>query len=217
MSALRRRLNPIGLVAAGLMLALAASKEAPWWVLSVGEVAAFQVSPFKVSLEVLGCDVVPSVVDYLTLGAWLSVLVGAVLMAAGSLSRRGWSKALLSFGLSKIAWGLSAVIIVAALPYLLASSPLRDLLLSYAASLLGARVLSAEGPLLVGEGALRLAVAGLTVTLPLRAYVTQYFYAASACLCLCIAARLYQRRVVAIEGAELQLQEPPKRHGAGPA
>lgn len=216
---MKRTVNLVGLGAAGLMLALAANREAPWWVFSVGDLAHFRVSPFKVSLEVLGYDVMPHFVDYLTLGAWLSVLVGAALMAAGSLSRRGWSRALTSFGLSKIAWELSAVIVVAALPYLLTSSPLRDVALGYAASMLGqgVRVLSAEGPLLAGQGALRLAVAGATVTLPLHAYVTPYFYAASACLCLCIAARLYQGKLVTIRSAGRQLQVPPQGQGAGPA
>lgn len=195
-----KRVNPMGLGAAGLMLLLASSREAPWWGLSVGEVAAFKVSPFKVSFEVLGRDVTPPILDYLTLGAWLAVLVGAALMAVGSLSGRTWSKSLVSFGLSKLAWELSAVVAVAILPYLIMSSPLRGVLLGSIAGLLGPSisVLGAEAPLLTGQGVVKLAALGATVTLPLHAYVTQQFYIASACLGLCIAARLYQGRVLRV-------------------
>ncbi|MCX8204759.1 MAG: hypothetical protein N3H31_03825 [Candidatus Nezhaarchaeota archaeon] len=210
---MRLRANVIGVGAAGLMLILIAYREAPWWVFSIGEVASLKLSPFKVSLELAGHNVVPPIIDYVTLGAWLVTLLGAVLIVVGSFSRRAWSKSLVSFGLSKLAWELAAIIIVPALLYLATSSPLRGLLLGSIAGLLGpnVEVLSAEAPLLVGQGALRLAIRQaleVVVTLPLSAYVTPQFYIASACLGLCIAARMYQGRLVAQElqrkrGAEL--------------
>jgi hypothetical protein len=189
------RVNPIGLVAAGLLIALAAEREPPWWRLDAGGLAVFNLSPFKATLLIAGGDVMPPIVEWLTLGAWLAVLVGAALMVAGSLSSKPWSKSLVSFGLSKIAWGVGALIALGALIFL-ATGPSTALLRQFGH---GVEVLELRTPLLVGEGLLKLRVAQqvgeVTVTIPIIASLTDRFYLAVASLAACLAARMYQGRL----------------------
>jgi len=189
------KVNPMGLVAAGLLVALAAERDPPWWRLSAGGLAALNLSPFKATLLVAGGDVMPPIVEWLTLGAWLSVLVGAALMAVGSLSGRPWSKSLVSFGLSKIAWELGALVALGALIFL-AAGPSAAFLRQLGH---GVEVLELRTPLLVGEGLLKLRVAQqvgeVTVTIPIIASLTDRFYLAVASLAACSAARAYQGRL----------------------
>jgi len=196
---LRPRVNFIGVVAAALMLLLASDREAPWWRLDVGGVAILNASPFKASFSIVGGDVLPPIVEYLTLGAWLAVIVGALLVLAGSLSTRSWSKALVSFGLSKLAWELGAMVLIMVLAYLMAGLPL-DLLTGA-----GVRVVEAQVPLMVGQGVLKLKAAQqmgeASITIPIVSELTQRFYLALAALATSIAARIYQGRLVGARGA----------------
>lgn len=195
---MRRRVNFIGVVAAALMLLLVSDRNPPWWRFDVGGVAVLNASPFKLSFNVAGSNVLPPVVEYLTLGAWLAMIAGALLVLAGSMCTRPWSRGLVSFGLSKIAWELGALVIVMLLIYLAAGPVLGPLLMGRA----GIEVIEAQVPLMAGQGALKLGVAqplgGALITIPIASELTQRFYLALAALITCIAARIYQGRLVEV-------------------
>ena len=194
---MRLKVNPLGFAAAALMMFLALEREPPWWRLSLGEgLLSFNASPFKMSLTVLGQEVLPPIVEYLTLGAWLVVVVGAVLMIVGSLSTRAWSKSLMSFGLSKLAWEVGGVVAAGVLVYLIAGPYLGALPIPMG----GVEVVEHTMPLLAGEGVVKLKMAQeagqVLVTIPVASTLTNRFYLAIAALAACVAARLYQGRLV---------------------
>jgi len=194
---LRLKVNPLGFAAAALMMFLALEREPPWWRLSLGEgLLSFNASPFKMSLTVLGQEVLPPIVEYLTLGAWLVVVVGAVLMIVGSLSTRAWSKSLMSFGLSKLAWEVGGIVAAGVLAYLIAGPYLGALPLPTG----GFEIVEHTMPLLAGEGVVKLKMAQeagqVLVTIPVASTLTNRFYLAIAALAACVAARLYQGRLV---------------------
>lgn len=92
------RANAIGLLA-GVMLIYVALSGRPWWAIVGGAVEeptfAAEVSPFRVSILILGKPVEVAILPYLNLAATLTFLLASARVIAGSLLlRKGWSKPL---------------------------------------------------------------------------------------------------------------------------
>jgi len=195
------KVNPLGLASSATLLVLAVAKESPWWELNIGGLAELKLSPFKVSFIAMGSNIVPPIVDYLTLGAWLMILASVALTLIGSFSDRPWSKSLLSFSLSKILGELLAVLSIPLLLYLI-MGPLFNTILPFigGGGLASMEVTERSIPLLAGEGLVKLSITymdrGASLTIPIEARATPYLAVAIVAVALSIAARLYQTKLV---------------------
>jgi hypothetical protein len=94
------KFNLLGLASAFLLFYTALSNN-PWWTVygGVGDERTFsaEVSPFNISVEVLGKPVIVPILFYLTMAARLSILLAAVTTLSGSLLiKKPWSKTLIS-------------------------------------------------------------------------------------------------------------------------
>ena len=94
------KFNLLGLASAFLLFYTALSNN-PWWTVygGVGDERTFsaEVSPFNISVEVLGKPVIVPMLFYLTMAARLSILLAAATTLLGSLlANKPWSKPLIS-------------------------------------------------------------------------------------------------------------------------
>ena len=203
----------MGLASSVAMLALAAVREAEWWGVELGEAVEVKISPFKVSAEALGVSLMPPIIEYLTLSAWLLILAASLASLIASFTARPWSRSLMSFSASKIVGEVVAILAVALTAHL-AAGALSMGLSSRLAPLLGGakvRVVEVDVPLLAGEGAVVASISwaeggGARVELPIRAYVTPYMALAIVAAALSLAARVYQGRLVKAGGYPTTLQ-----------
>jgi hypothetical protein len=97
---LNYRFNLLG-VASAFLLFYTALSDNPWWTVygGIGDERTFsvEVSPFNISVEVLGKPVIVPILFYLTMAARLSILLAAATTLLGSLMiKRPWSKPLIS-------------------------------------------------------------------------------------------------------------------------
>ena len=88
-------------VASSFLLFYTALSNNPWWTVygGVGDEHTFsaEVSPFNISVEVLGKPVIVPMLFYLTMAARLSILLAAATTLLGSLlANKPWSKPLIS-------------------------------------------------------------------------------------------------------------------------
>jgi hypothetical protein len=94
------RFNLLG-VASSFLLFYTALSNNPWWTVygGIGGERTFsaEVSPFNISVEVLGKPVIVPMLFYLTMAARLSILLAAATTLLGSLlTNKPWSKPLIS-------------------------------------------------------------------------------------------------------------------------
>jgi hypothetical protein len=97
---LNNRFNLLGVVSSFLLFYTALSNN-PWWTIygGVGDERTFsaEVSPFSISVEVLGKPVIVPMLFYLTMAARLSILLAAATTLLSSLLiKKPWSKPLVS-------------------------------------------------------------------------------------------------------------------------
>jgi hypothetical protein len=97
---LNHRFNLLG-VASSFLLFYTALSNNPWWTVygGIGDEHTFsaKVSPFNISVEVLGKPVIVPMLFYLTMAARLSILLAAATTLSGSLLiKKPWSKPLIS-------------------------------------------------------------------------------------------------------------------------
>jgi hypothetical protein len=94
------KFNLLGLASAFLLFYTVLSNN-PWWTVygGIGDERTFsaEVSPFNISVEVLGKPVLVPILFYLTMAARLSILLAAATTLLGSLlANKPWSKPLIS-------------------------------------------------------------------------------------------------------------------------
>jgi hypothetical protein len=97
---LNHRFNLLGVASSSLLFYTALSNN-PWWTIygGIGDERTFsaEVSPFNISVEVLGKPVIVPMLFYLTMAARLSILLAAATTLSGSLlANKPWSKPLIS-------------------------------------------------------------------------------------------------------------------------
>lgn len=99
------RVNVLGVIASVLTLLISLSEE-PWWVLTGGEAFFAHISPFSISINILGRPLLIPIIPYLTLSARLSTMYAAITMLLGSLSiSKDWSRLLMNRRLLWLAVG----------------------------------------------------------------------------------------------------------------
>jgi MFS family permease len=195
----KRRLAPVnwfGLVAGALMLILPFL--GPWWQATVGTGAMeVALSPFDYSISLLGQPIWSALVGYFLLAAKLSVIIGGVLMIAGSIgAKRWWGRQLVRFGAMKVCWMLVGLIVLLVLGALFLNSILPGMLSGMAGEAGGA-TMQINVPYISGSAMSTIQIGTTaTITAPITASLTSIFWVAVVVAALCVAARVYHRRYV---------------------
>ncbi|MDH5685947.1 MAG: hypothetical protein OEY73_05390 [Hadesarchaea archaeon] len=195
----KRRLAPVnwfGLVAGALMLMLPFL--GPWWRATVGTGAMeVALSPFDYSISLLGQPISSTLVGYFLLAAKLSVIIGGVLMIAGSVgAKRWWGRQLVRFGAMKVFWMLIGLILLLVLGALFLNSILPGMLSGMAGEAGGA-AMQINVPYISGSAMSTIQIgATATITAPITASLTSVFWIAVVVAALGVAARIYHRRFV---------------------
>ena len=187
-------MNWFGLVAGALMLLLPFL--GPWWRVTVGtEAMDVALSPFDYSISLLGQPISSTLVGYFLLAAKLSVIIGGVLLIAGSVgAKRWWGKRLVRFGAMKVFWMLIGLIVLLVLGALFLNSILPRML----GGMVGeGATMQLEVPYIIGTTTSTIQIDGTAmITAPITASLTEIFWVAIFVAALGVAARIYHRRFV---------------------
>jgi hypothetical protein len=194
----QRKINIVALSAGVLTLVLiAVSLFVPWWQFTVGDpaIAQMSLSPVTYNLALFGKILTMPLVYALTLGSMLSLVAGGVIMLIYALvPNKSYSKQLLGFGYKKPFY---AIILFAAA---LAS-------LYFSASYLGGMNVPING-----QGTMGLPEAigdvGVGVSVKVQSSLNWPFYLAIVVAALCIAARIYHRKIDAKPVTQVNLAAP---------
>lgn len=194
-----RRINYIALAAGTLTLALIViSLFVPWWQFTVGDPAIAQVglSPVTYNLALFGTILTMPLVYALTLGSMLTLIAGGVIMLVYAVyPNKSYSKQLLGFGYKKPLYAviLFGVALVA---------------LYFSATYLGGMNVPISGsgtmglPKAIGD-------VGVGVSVKVNSSLNWPFYLAIVVAVLCIAARLYHKKVEETPATQVNLVAPP--------
>lgn len=192
----KRRLpsmNWFGLVAGALMLLLPFL--GPWWRVTVG-IGAMDValSPFDYSISLLGQPISSTLVGYFLLAAKLLVIIGGVLMIAGSAgAKRWWGRRLVRFGAMKVFWMVIGLIAL----LLLGAFFLESILPNLMSGMVEGGTMQFNVPYVEGVATSTIQMGdAATITAPITASLTEIFWVAILVAALGIAARIYHRRLV---------------------
>ena len=194
-----RKINYIALAAGILTLALIAiSLFVPWWQFTVGDPAIAQVnlSPVTYNLALFGTILTMPLVYALTLGSMLTLIAGGVIMLVYAVyPNKSYSKQLLGFGYKK---PLYAVILFG----------VALLALYFSATYLGGMNVPLSGSATMG---LPKAVGdiGVGVQVKVNSSLNWPFYLAIVVAALCIAARLYHKKIEETPATQVNLVAPP--------
>lgn len=181
-----RAVNWFGLAggAATLLLA-AASLQSPWWILTVGEgLFVIQASPLNVRFYLLGNSFTLPVLQAFTLIFTLALLAGGAALLVYSIHpRKPYSDKLLGFGYKKpiyvLALFLAGIVLLTTAP---------KVLLGVSLPLHGTASVNLPQGL----------VAGARVKVIVSASFQQIFWLAVTTVALCIAARIYHRKLLKV-------------------
>jgi hypothetical protein len=180
-----RQINYIALVAGILTLVLIAiSVFIPWWQFTIGNpaIAQMSLSPVTYNMALFGTILTMPLVYALTLGSMLTLIAGGIIMLIYSvLPDKKYSKQLLGFGYKK---------------------PLYAIIL-FSVALLGlyfsAKYLGGMDVPISGTGTMGLPQAngdvGVGVSITVSSSLNWPFYLAIVVAALCIAARIYHRKI----------------------
>ncbi|NLF88985.1 hypothetical protein GX563_09215 [Candidatus Bathyarchaeota archaeon] len=195
---MQRKINVVALVAGVLTLVLiAVSMFVPWWQFTVGDpaIAQMSLSPVTYNLALFGKILTMPLVYALTLGSMLTLTAGGVIMLIYSVfPNRSYSKQLLGFGYKK---PLYAVILFG----------IALLALYFSATYLGGMNVPINGP---GTMGLPEAIGdvGVGVSVKVQSSLNWPFYLSIAVAALCIAARIYHRKVQEKPVTQMNLGAP---------
>jgi hypothetical protein len=158
----------------------------PWWQLTVGEdLVTANVSPLNTNFDVLGTTFTMPLIWALNVVSILTLIAGSITMIVYSLfPAKSYSKQLLNFAYKKPLFMLLSFVIV-----LFALTLLVQVILHFNVPLAGSLISTLPIPF----------IQGTTVSVFISAGFQWPFWLAVVAAGLCIAARLYHRRVVLIQ------------------
>jgi hypothetical protein len=198
-----RKINYIALVAGILTFVLIAiSVFVPWWQFTVGEpaIAEVDLSPVTYNLALFGTVLTLPLVYALTLGSMLTLIAGGIIMLIYAICpNKSYSKHLLGFGYKK---PLYAVILFG---------------IALLALYLSATYLGGMNVPISGSGTMELSQVigntGVGVSVKVNSSLNWPFYFSIVVAALCIAARLYHKKVEGTPATKVNLagqdQTPP--------
>lgn len=188
------RINWVGL-AGGVttIVVVAVSLFYPWWQLRVGDgLVTANVSPLNTSFSVLGTSFTMPLVWAMNIASMLTFLVSGITMIIYSLlPAKSYSKTLLGFAYKKPLYTLVAFVIL-----LFASTFIVQALLHFSVPLEGSTNSAFPIPL----------IQGTTVSVLISAGFQLPFWLAIVAAGLCIAARIYHKRVVSVQKQAVTLE-----------
>jgi hypothetical protein len=180
------RINWVGL-AGGVttIVVVAVSLFYPWWQLRVGEgLVTANASPLNTSFDILGTSFSMPLLWAMNLASVLTLLLSGITMVIYSLMpAKSYSKTLLGFAYKKPLYTLLAFVVI-----LFASTLLVQALLHFSLPLTGSTNSAFPIPL----------IQGTTISVLISAGFQLPFWLAIVAAGLCIAARFYHKRVVAV-------------------
>jgi hypothetical protein len=184
---MQKKINIIALVAGiSTLLLIAISIFVPWWQLAVGSpaIASVNVSPVNLNLDLLGNFITIPIIYALNIACALSLASGGIIMLIYSLKpNKSYSNKLLGFGYKKPLYAVILFVIgMFALSYLIQRFS------GFAFPLMGSDSLS------LPQG---MAPNGVNINVAVSAGFGWPFYFAIVVAGLCVAARLYHRKIVA--------------------
>ena len=188
----------------------------PWWRATVGTGAMeVALSPFDYSISLLGQPIWSTLVGYFLLAAKLLVIIGGVLMIAGSVgAKRWWGRQLVRFGAMKVFWMLIGLILLLVLGAVFLNSILPGMLPGMVGGAGGA-TMQINVPYISGSTMSTIQIdTTATITAPITASLTRVFWIAVVVAALGIVARIYHRRYVTpkklmVKPAEDEVIEAP--------
>ena len=193
---MKNRINFLAL-AAGIstLLLIVISIFVPWWQFTVGNpaIASVNVSPVNWNLALLGNSITVPLIFALNLASALTLAAGGIIMLIYSLRPdKSYSKKLLGFGYKKPLYAVIMFVIA-----LVSMSFVVQKFSGFAVPLSGASAVSLPQNMVPD---------GTSVSVNVSAGFVWPFYFAVVVAGLCVAARVYHRKVVAVDTA---LPPPP--------
>lgn len=193
MKNMQTRVNWFGLAGGIATIAvLIVSLFYPWWQLKVGDgLVTADASPLNTSFDVLGTSFTIPLLWAMNIASMLTFLVSGITMIIYSLiPAKSYSKTLLNFAYKKPLYTLLTFVI-----FLFVSTLLVQLLLHFTVPLAGSTNSEFPIPLIQGTNVSMLISAGFQLP----------FWLAIAAAGLCIAARIYHKRVVSVREQDVTL------------
>jgi hypothetical protein len=183
---MQKKINIIAMVAGiSTLLLIAISIFVPWWQLVVGNpaIASVNVSPVNLNLDLLGNFITIPIIYALNIACALSLASGGIIMLIYSLKpNKSYSNKLLGFGYKKPLYAVIIFVIgVFAMSYLVQKFS------GFTFPMMG------SGSLSLPQG---IAPDGVNINVAVSAGFGWPFYFAIVVSGLCVAARLYHRKVV---------------------
>ncbi|MEM3420788.1 MAG: hypothetical protein QW315_00820 [Candidatus Hadarchaeum sp.] len=187
-----RYMNFIGLAAGVLMVALPFL--GPWWMATVGTGAMeIALSPFDLSISVLGQPIHSQLVDLFLLASKIAMIIAGAFLVLGSLFPNSWwSSRLVRFGVMKPFWAVVGIVVVLIVGSFLVNNVLPHLLANIIPD--GASV-EIMVPYLVGSASATIQIGSqASIVAPINLSLTPAFWVAIVAAVLGIAARISYRR-----------------------
>ena len=196
--------NWFGLVTGVLVLVLPFL--GPWWVGTAGRGAmVVALSPFDVSVSLVGQPLQSSLVSLFLLAAKITFVIAGIFMILASLfPNRWWSKRLFNFGVMKPFWSIIGLIALLLIGAIIFNMVLPKLLPSMVSGE-GNAVVQISVPYISGTTVSSIQVGdAVTITAPVTFSLTGIFWLAVVTSILGIIARIYHRRFTPSERARFQ-------------
>ena len=191
-----QKINVIALVAGiSTLLLIAISIFVPWWQFTVGNpaIASVNVSPVNWNLALLGNSITVPLIFALNLASALTLAAGGIIMLIYSVRpNKSYSKKLLGFGYKKPLYAVIMFVIA-----LVSMSFVVQNFSGFAVPLTGSSAVSLPQSMVPD---------GTSISVNVSAAFVWPFYFAIVVAGLCVAARVYHRKVVAVDTA---LPPPP--------
>jgi hypothetical protein len=182
---MENKINVVALVAGvSTLVLIVASFFVPWWQMIVGNpaIAAVNVSPVNLNLDLLGNPITFPIVFALNIASALTLAAGGIVMLIYSVKpNKPYSNKLLSFGYKKPLW---AVVIFVVSMFVM--SFLVQRFSGFVFPLMGSSSLS------LPQG---MAPDGVSISVAVSAAFGWPFYLAIVVAALCVAARIYHRKM----------------------
>ncbi|MCW4025746.1 MAG: hypothetical protein NWF01_12070 [Candidatus Bathyarchaeota archaeon] len=173
------KINFIGLAAGiAMLLLLAISYYVPWWVISIGTVAQINLSPVNFSMALFGETLNQPLIWAMNMIGILTLLSAGIIMIIYSiLPNKPYSKKLLGYGYSK--------------PVFIVGMFIAELAIMY----FSVKALTGFDFPVIGSSTLQMSVSNVSISVTANSSLLWPVYFAIAVAILCVAARVYHRKV----------------------
>ena len=191
-----KRINWLGLAGGVTTLSLvvvALVYASPWWQLAIGEeMGRASTSPLNFNADLFGESIRIPIIQFLNVGSLLSLIACAIAILIYSIvPNKSYSQNLLNFAYKK-----PLIIVIVFLVVL------------FIATYVAGTLFHSSIPLM-GSAIIKLSFGGVSIAIPITTGFTWTFWLAVVAAGLCIAAKIYHKRIMLVPTAKTS-PEPPK-------